>query len=221
MIRLFDVLLSLIAIFFLSPLFLIVCLVLKLTGEGEVFFFQKRVGKDKNPFNLIKFATMLKDSADIGTGTVTIHNDPRVLPLGKFLRSTKINELPQLINIFIGDMSVIGPRPQTQRCFDAFSKEVQEAISSVRPGLSGVGSIIFSKEESMLKDLDSIDVYDKIIAPYKGNLEIWFTDNNNIYVYFALIFATIFTIISGSPKFLHTLFKDLPEPSREAKKLLN
>ena len=221
MIRLFDILFSSIALLALSPLLLIICLILRLTGEGEVFFFQQRVGKNRKPFNLIKFVTMLKDSANIGTGTVTIYNDPRVLPFGKFLRSSKINELPQLINIFIGDMSLIGPRPQTQRCFDAFTNEVQKSISSIRPGLSGVGSIIFSNEESMLKDLDSIDIYDEIIAPYKGDLEIWFTNNNNIFVYFVLIIATIFAIIGGSPKLLHTFFKDLPVPSHEAKELLN
>jgi len=164
---------------------------------------------------------MLKNSENMGSGTVTINNDPRILPLGKFLRNTKINELPQLMNILIGDMSIIGPRPQTQRCFDAFSEDVRKAISTIRPGLSGIGSIIFSKEESMLKDIKSIEIYDEIIAPYKGSLEIWYTKNNNIMTYFILIFVTFIAIVSGSPKALDYFFKDIPKPSEDAQNLLN
>lgn len=220
MIRFFDIIFSLIALILLSPVLLIICLLLKFTGEGEIFYLQSRVGKGKQNFSLFKFATMLKDSENIGSGTVTIHNDPRILPMGRFLRNSKLNELPQLINILKGDMSIIGPRPQTQRCFDAFSDEVQNAISKVRPGLSGIGSIIFSKEELMLKDIESIEVYDKVIAPYKGSLEIWYISNNNIYSYFALILSTILVIFFGSTRILNLFFKDLPLPSDEASELL-
>jgi lipopolysaccharide/colanic/teichoic acid biosynthesis glycosyltransferase len=118
---------------------------------------------------------MLKNSPAIGTGTVTIKNDPRILPIGHFLRKTKINELPQLLNILFGDMSVIGPRPQTQRCFDAFTATSQAAIVQVRPGLSGIGSIIFRDEENLLHgQADSVRFYDEVIAPYKGALEEWY-----------------------------------------------
>ncbi len=120
MIRLFDVIFSGIALVFLSPLLIPIALLLKLSGEGEIFFLQERVGKNREMFKLYKFATMLKDSPNIGTGTVTMKNDPRILPIGAFLRKTKINELPQLLNVFLGHMSLIGPRPQAQRCFDAF-----------------------------------------------------------------------------------------------------
>ena len=133
--RLLDVLLSGLALLVLSPLLVPVAIALRLTGEGEVFFIQQRVGRGGRPFGLYKFATMLKDSPNIGTGTVTVKGDPRVLPLGRFLRKTKINELPQLLNIFKGDMSIIGPRPQTQRCFDAFPSTSQAEIVKVRPGV--------------------------------------------------------------------------------------
>ena len=106
-----------------------------------MFFLQSRIGKGGKSFNLYKFATMLKASPNMGTGTVTVKNDPRILPMGHFLRKTKINELPQLLNILSGDMSVVGPRPQTQRCFDAFLPASQKAIIQVRPGLSGIGSL--------------------------------------------------------------------------------
>ena len=109
--RLLDVILSACSIAILSPLFLPVILVLRFTGEGEIFFAQSRVGLGKKPMQILKFATMLKNSPDMGTGTVTLKNDPRVLPVGRFLRRTKINELPQLYNIFKGELSIKGPRP--------------------------------------------------------------------------------------------------------------
>ena len=147
MIRFFDVLLSAIALFILLPLFLPITILLKSTGEGEVFFLQERIGKDGKKFMLFKFATMLKNSPNIGTATVTMKNDPRVLPVGRFLRKTKINELPQLLNIFFGDMSVIGPRPLTSEAFESYSDNTKYLIKKVRPGLSGIGSIVFRAEE--------------------------------------------------------------------------
>ena len=133
--RFVDVIFSGIALVLLSPLLLPLIFILRVTGEGEIFFSQNRVGRGGKHFELYKFATMLKDSPNMGTGTVTVKNDPRVLPMGGFLRKTKINELPQLINIFNGDMSVIGPRPQTQRCFDAFplSSQKKNNQSPTRP----------------------------------------------------------------------------------------
>ena len=123
--------------------------ILRVSGEGEIFFLQNRVGRGGKDFKLYKFATMLKDSPKIGTGTISMKNDPRVLPVGKILRKTKINELPQLINVLVGDMSIIGPRPLTLKSFDLYSLDVQQAIKKVKPGLSGVGSIVFRKEEDI------------------------------------------------------------------------
>ena len=148
--RLFDLVISGLAILVLSPLLLPIILLLRITGEGEVFFSQERMGKGGSLFSLHKFATMLKDSPNIGSGTLTVQNDPRILPLGNFLRKTKINELPQLFNVIKGDMSIVGPRPQSSRNFSAFSKDVQKNIMLVSPGLTGLGSIFFSDEEAML-----------------------------------------------------------------------
>ena len=105
--RFFDILFSGIALLLLSPLLVPIVITLRLTGEGEVFFLQERVGQAGEKFKLFKFATMLKNSPNIGTGTVTMRGDPRVLPIGRFLRKTKINELPQLLNIFFGDMLLV------------------------------------------------------------------------------------------------------------------
>lgn len=148
--RFFDILLTSLAVLVLSPLLVPIMIILKLTGEHYIFYCQERVGKDRKPFGLMKFATMLKDSPNIGTGDITTRHDPRVLPFGRFLRKTKINELPQLFNILKGDMSIIGPRPLTPRNFAYYSPEIQQAIGELRPGLSGIGSVIFRDEERYL-----------------------------------------------------------------------
>jgi lipopolysaccharide/colanic/teichoic acid biosynthesis glycosyltransferase len=219
--RFFDIFLSGIALLFLSPLLVPVVILLKLTGEGEVFFFQERIGKDGKKFKLFKFATMLKNSPNIGTGTITMRGDPRVLPVGTFLRKTKINELPQLLNIFFGDMSVIGPRPLTSQTFEAYSESAQRLIKQVRPGLSGVGSIIFRDEEDIMHGATaSVDFYANIIAPYKGALEEWFVTNKSVYIYFLAIFVTIWTVLIPKTKIVWKVFKDLPEPPKELKQLL-
>lgn len=211
--RFFDIVLSGLALAILSPVFVAVILVLRCTGEREVFFLQERVGKKGKTFKLFKFATMLKDSPNMGAGTVTLKNDPRVLPIGKILRRTKINELPQLINIFKGDMSVIGPRPQTRRCFDAFPLVSQKEIIRVRPGLSGIGSIFFRNEEDMLEQAGGAEqFYDNTIMPYKGKLEEWYVSHRNILNYFILIVATIFVIFGFNNKILSIFFPDLPKP---------
>jgi lipopolysaccharide/colanic/teichoic acid biosynthesis glycosyltransferase len=214
--RFFDILFSGTALVVLSPLLLPIMVILKFTGEGEIFYKQKRVGKDGKMFYLLKFATMLKDSPFMGTQTVTIKDDPRILPFGKFLRKTKINELPQLVNILRGDMSLIGPRPQTRRCFLAFPNEAQLAILKVRPGLSGIGSIVFRDEESLLDDKkDRIYFYDNVIAPYKGKLEEWYVEHQDLGTYFKLIAITIWVVIFSDSKIYKKVFKDLPKPPKE------
>ena len=222
MIRFFDLLLSSLALVILLPLLLPIMLILKLSGEGEVFFLQERVGKHRESFKLFKFATMLKDSPSTGTGTVTMKNDPRVLPIGKFLRKTKINELPQLLNIFLGHMSVIGPRPQTPRCFEAFPPESQDIIIQVKPGLSGIGPIIFRGEENILDGhAGTLDFYDNVIGPFKGEVEAWYSDKQNLGVYFALIFLTVWVVMFPKSDVIWRIFKDLPEPPTELKQALN
>ena len=220
--RFFDIILSGLALLVLSPIFIIVIFILKLTGEGEIFFLQERVGKDGKLFKLYKFATMLKDSPNIGTGTITTKEDPRVLPVGKFLRKTKINELPQLLNIFFGHMSVIGPRPLTCETFESYSIDIKEIIKSVKPGLSGIGSIIFRDEEEIMDgEMATINFYNNTIAPYKGSLEIWFVSNKSLYIYFVAIFVTIWAVINPKSKIAWKLFSNLPKPPKELRTPLN
>jgi lipopolysaccharide/colanic/teichoic acid biosynthesis glycosyltransferase len=220
--RFFDIIFSSLALLFLCPLLLPLVVVLKLSGEGEVFFLQKRVGKRGIPFNLFKFATMLKDSPNLMSGTVTLKSDPRVLPVGKFLRKTKINELPQLLNVFFGDMSIVGPRPQTQRCFEVFPENQKSIITKVRPGLSGLGSLVFRDEENILsKNESSVDFYDKVIAPYKGEVEAYYVINSGIITYFLVILLTIWVVVFPKSKLVWKFFPDLPVPPESLQKNLN
>ena len=220
--RLFDIFFSFTALLVLSPLLIPILIILRFSGEREVFFLQERIGKDGTKFKLFKFATMLKDSPNIGTGTVTMKGDPRVLPVGVFLRKTKINELPQLMNIFLGHMSVVGPRPLTTQTFQAYSMATQDIIKSVRPGLSGVGSIIFRQEEEIMHNATaSLDFYVNIIAPYKGKLECWFVSNKGLLLYFMVIFITIWAVIVPNTSVPWKVFWKLPAPPVELKKPLN
>ena len=220
--RFFDILFSGIAILLLSPMLIPLVIILKLTGEGEIFFLQERIGKDGDKFMLFKFATMLKNSPNIGNGLVTMRGDPRVLPGGIFLRKTKINELPQLLNIFIGDMSIIGPRPLTKQTFGIYSERTQNLIKQVRPGLSGVGSIIFRREEEIMHGATAtFDFYANVISPYKGALEEWFVSNKSLYIYFLAIFITAWTVLNPSTKIAWRVFKNLPKPPAELKLALN
>lgn len=218
--RLFDIIFSGIALLILAPLLVPIMILLRFTGEGEVFYVQQRVGANGRMFGLLKFATMLKNSPNIGTGTVTVKNDPRVLPMGGFLRKTKINEMPQLINILVGDMSIVGPRPQDKRCFDVFPKDVQSEIVKVKPGLSGIGSIFFRDEEDLLHEVaNPTQFYDEVIAPYKGALEKWYVNNATLTNYFLVIFVTAWVVIFPKSRIAWSVFKGLPVPPPELRAL--
>lgn len=222
MTRFFDIILSITALVVLLPILVPVALILCVTGEREVLFLQDRIGLNGKNFRLIKFATMRKDSPNIGTGTVTMKDDPRVLPVGKILRKSKVNELPQLFNVLAGDMSVIGPRPLTAQTFGSYSFITKQQIIKVRPGLSGLGSIIFRREEEIMHGQSaSIDFYNEVIAPYKGILEEWYIANRGIKMYFLAIFLTVWVILSPNTQLQWKIFKRLPDPPSALKKELN
>lgn len=219
--RILDIGLSAAALLVLSPLLVPIAIALRFSGEGEIFFIQPRVGRGRRIFGLFKFATMLKNSPNMGTGTITLRNDPRILPLGRFLRKTKINELPQLLNILNGDMSIVGPRPQTQRCFDAFLPQAQDAIAQVRPGLSGIGSIIFRDEEELMDGTqDSTHFYDHVIAPYKGALEQWYVENQCLRTYLLVILITAWVVLAPRSSVVWRAFPTLPAPPEKLRHAL-
>ena len=211
LLRFFDILFSSIAIIILTPFMLPIMLALKLTGEHYIFYLQPRVGRGGRDFNVLKFATMLRDSPNLPGGLITAKNDPRLLPLGKFLRATKINELPQLINVLLGQMSIVGYRPFAKVHYNLYSDEVKAKIEKIRPGLSGIGSIIFKNEEEILHNVENKEFFhDEIITPYKGRLECWYVDHQNLYTYFMVIFLTLWAFIRPKSKAIYKVFKDLP-----------
>jgi len=212
MTRFFDVLFSAIAIIILFPFMLPIMVGLKLTGEHDIFYGQTRVGKGGKDFKVLKFATMLRNSPNLTGGLYTSENDPRILPMGKFLRKTKINELPQLFNIFVGQMSVIGYRPTVRQHYEAYSEEFKEKAKNAVPGLSGIGSIVFRDEEAILQKCgqDKEYFHQKIIVPYKSLLECWYMDHKTIGNYFKLIFMTVEAVLHPSSRKWRTSFKGLP-----------
>jgi lipopolysaccharide/colanic/teichoic acid biosynthesis glycosyltransferase len=216
MIRTFDIILSATALLCLLPLFVIVIVVLRFTGEGQVFYRQIRVGRGGKTFELLKFTTMRKNSSSTGSGELTLPGDPRVLPVGRFLRKTKIDELPQLINVLKGELSLIGPRPQTPRYYCCYPPDVQTIISQVRPGLSGVSSVLFRNEESLFaKVADPLRFDKEVIMPYKGELERWFVLNYSVGLYWELIFLTLMVWIFPKSCFHKRLLKRVPPPPPE------
>ena len=215
MTRIIDVVLSTMAFFILLPFFIPIIIILLLTGENKVFYFQKRVGYKNQDFKIIKFATMLANSENMGTGSLTLKNDSRVLPFGAFLRKTKINELPQILNIIKGDLSIVGPRPQMRVDFEKYSDQIQKKIYNVKPGLTGIGSIVFRDEEQLISAASKVEnphhFYKRVIAPYKGELEMWYQSNRSIYLDFQLIFITAWAIFFPKTRLYEKWFNNLPK----------
>ena len=211
--RVIDISLSMLALVLLLPLFFVVCIVLSVTGERDVFFFQKRVGYKDTIFDIWKFATMQRNSANIGTGTLTLRNDPRVTPFGRILRMTKINELPQIINVLIGNMSIVGPRPLMIKDAERYPEDIKNQVYNVKPGITGIGSIIFRDEEALVSnaEIDPIEYYKNFIMPYKGALELWYQKNLSLKTDLAIIFLTAWAILVPKSNLAFRIFSDLPK----------
>ncbi|MCL2073855.1 MAG: sugar transferase [Marinilabiliaceae bacterium] len=210
--RLIDFLLALIALLILSPILAVCMIVLILTGEHEVFYFQKRMGYKNRPFFIWKFATMLKNSEKMGPGTITVRKDPRVLPFGRFLRKTKMNELPQIFNVLLGTMSVVGARPLVISGFEQYSDEIKAKVYATPPGITGIGSIVFRDEEHILSQGGNPqEIYNTKIAPYKGALELWYQKNISFWVDIKIIILTFWVIIFPKSELHYKWLKGLPQ----------
>jgi len=221
--RIIDIILALIALLTLSPILIPVVIGLVLTGEHYIFYFQKRIGFKNKPFQIWKFATMLKNSPNMAGGLHTLRKDPRLMPLGGFLRKTKINELPQIINILTGDMSIVGPRPLVDKNFELYPDHVKATINNVKPGLTGIGSIVFRDEERLLSEskLHPKEFYQQSISPFKGKLELWYQKNISFYTDFLLVFLTAWVILFPESNLVEKVFKDLPERPENLKSHIN
>ena len=172
------------------------------------------MGFKNDKFKIFKFATMLKDSLNLGTGSITLTGDFRVTSIGKYLRSTKINELPQLYNILKGDISIVGPRPVLEQDWLLYPEFIRDKIYDVKPGLTGIGSIVFRDEESIVskvKDEDPHVYFKRVIAPFKGELEMWYQKHRSFSLDLKLIFLTAWVILSPTSKLYEKWFKNLPK----------
>ncbi len=208
--RLTDILIALTALLLLAPLLLLVILLLCITGEREVFYRQRRIGQHGQPFHIWKFATMLRNSPNMGNGEITLRQDPRVTPVGRILRRSKINELPQIWNVIIGDMSIVGPRPLMEVSFRLYTPEQQQLIYKARPGITGIGSVVFRDEEQLLSAATDPRVMYERIYPYKATLEIWYRDRAGWFSDMKIILLTAIGLFSSSRRWVNLLFSGLP-----------
>lgn len=193
--RLFDIFCSAIGIIVFSPLFLVLWIAVKLESKGPAFFLQTRVGKNNHDFKLYKFRTMYLDSESRGQLTVGMR-DPRITKVGYTLRKYKLDELPQLFNVLLGDMSLVGPRPEVRKYVDLYNDE-QMKVLSVRPGITDIASIQFINENELLATAENPEeFYIKEIMPQKLALNIEYINSNLLLKDVGLILKTIFKIFS-------------------------
>lgn len=210
--RIIDIFIATLACILFLPFFLPLAVLLRITGEGHIFYYQNRIGYKNKSFRIWKFATMLKDSPSLGTGSITLKNDWRVTPMGGWLRKTKINELPQIINVLLGNMSIVGPRPQMESDFLKYNEDIQMRIYNVKPGITSIGAIMFRNEEKYFSTQiqDPHEFYKRVISPYKGQLELWYQDHLSLKNDCLIIFLTGWVILFNNSKLPYNVFKDLP-----------
>lgn len=190
--RIFDIVCSLFGLIVLSPLFLIASLAVGFTSPGGVFFCQERIGLEGRPFTIYKFRTMRKDNAGL---KITTAGDGRITPVGRVLRKTKLDELPQLWNVLRGDMSFVGPRPEVREYTDLYTEE-QRQIFLVRPGITGVASIRFRNENDMLMESDDPNrTYIEEIMPEKLRLDLTYLPHASVSTDIKLILETLDVVI--------------------------
>lgn len=193
--RLFDIIFSLIGLILLSPIFLIIGILIKKEDGGPIFYRGVRVGRYGKLFRIYKFRTMVINADKIG-GPSTADDDPRITKIGKKLRKYKLDELPQLINVLKGEMSIVGPRPEVQYYVDMFTEE-EKAILSVRPGITDWASLWNSDEGSILAGSpDPEKTYMEKIRPIKIKLQLKYVKENSFFTDLKIIFLTIYTVIT-------------------------
>ncbi|RUL58470.1 sugar transferase [Prevotella koreensis] len=194
MIRLFDILFSTIGLLLLSPLFLVIYIIIIIESKGGGFYSQTRIGKNGIPFAIYKFRSMRTDADKHGLITVG-GRDPRITRIGYYIRKYKIDELPQLWNVLVGDMSLVGPRPEVQKYVDLYTEE-QRKVLSVRPGITDYASIEYVDENILLAKSDDPDrTYVEVVMPAKIVLNMKYINNKSLKEYFKIIFLTLAKIV--------------------------
>jgi lipopolysaccharide/colanic/teichoic acid biosynthesis glycosyltransferase len=194
MIRLLDFIFSFLGLITLSPFFLFIGLVIKLSSRGPCFYKQSRVGLNGDDFNVFKFRTMRMNSDKLGLITVG-GRDPRITSVGFFLRKYKLDELPQLLNVFIGEMSLVGPRPEVKKYVDLYTKE-QKRVLTIRPGITDWASINYRDENEILgQSTDPEKDYIEKVMPDKLKYNMIYIENYGFVEYFKIIFITLWHIV--------------------------
>lgn len=193
--RIFDATAALFGLLILSPLILLVCLLIWVKDFGSPLYISERIGKNEKPFKIIKLRTMIVGADKKGVDS-TASNDSRITPIGHIIRNYKIDELPQLWNVFKGDMSIVGPRPNVKRETDIYTS-AEKYLLTVRPGITDIASIVFSDEGEILSDKSDPDIsYNQLIRPGKNELGIFYISNKGLIIDIKIIFATLISIIS-------------------------
>jgi lipopolysaccharide/colanic/teichoic acid biosynthesis glycosyltransferase len=187
--RSFDIVTSLAGLTLLSPLLLVIAVIVKMSSSGPIFYCALRIGRHEKKFKLYKFRSMFVDADKYGPG-ITVAGDPRVTPVGKFIRRTKMDELPQLINVLLGDMSIVGPRPEDPR-YVAMYDEQQKKILSVRPGITSLASVRYRNEETLLQGSDWEKLYIEKIMPDKLKLDLEYISTQNLITDLYIILKTV------------------------------
>jgi lipopolysaccharide/colanic/teichoic acid biosynthesis glycosyltransferase len=213
--RFFDLLLASSTLLIFVPCTLILYFLKQSGINKHVFFVQIRLGYKNKVFKIFKFATM-KSGSDKTTNTyITVANDSRVTKIGSLLRKTKLDELPQIINIFRNEMSFVGPRPLMKESFYAYPREIQDIIYSVKPGITGIGSLIFRDEERLItlckeQGMDPLAYYQDHIYPYKGALEEWYTRHISFSTDIKILLLTLWVVLRKDSRIVYRIFRDLP-----------
>jgi lipopolysaccharide/colanic/teichoic acid biosynthesis glycosyltransferase len=195
--RLFDIVLSTIGLLLLGPFFLLLALMIKLDSRGPVFYRGVRVGRHGRPFKIYKFRSMVADAERKGAAS-TSTTDLRVTRSGRFIRKFKFDEFSQLINVFLGDMSLVGPRPEVQKFVDRYTPE-EKAILTVRPGITDWSSIKFHNEGEIIEASgipDADEAYEKLIRPEKLRLQLKYVRERNLRVDIKIVVSTVLTLFS-------------------------
>jgi len=193
--RIFDFLVSLFGLIIFSPLFLIISILIKIDSEGPVFYRGERIGKNGKPFRIFKFRTMVKDAEKLG-GPSTSADDPRLTKIGKILRKYKLDELPQLINVLKGEMSLVGPRPEVKMYIDMLKPEEREKILSIKPGMTDLASLWDFHEEEILKGSEDPEkTYIEKIRPKKIQLQLEYVKNRSFLLDLKIILKTLIRLI--------------------------
>lgn len=218
--RLFDVFVSFLGLILLLPMFLLIAIVIKLYSPGSVFYNAKRVGKFGRLFRMFKFRTMDEQSVGDNGPRITAHDDPRVTPIGRFLRQTKLNELPQLFNVLNGEMSLVGPRPEYEEFVANYTPEHREVLS-VKPGITSLASILYSREEQLLHFSNVTETYLRRILPDKLRLDLLYVKNRSLLLDIDILAQTMLVLIPRFRKAVPRAEDILLGPVRKARRHLS